>query len=212
MSARSKDDEEVRDAPAVGKGALSDRSIWTRFVTWADAIFSGDSTSRRRKRVRRDATVRRTRQLTESDCGIAALSMIANVPYAEARKALFGEERCRDGTSYARMLKALTRFGVPHGKTFRQFQSWEAIPSHALVHIEWVDSLATDPGHWVVFQRTTRGHRVLDPASFADTLTAANTDSMRGVRFCPLSLVERVARSRPSSASPNRPRPRPRAK
>jgi len=177
-------------------------SLFARFTRWAQDVtdeFSeedDDTSARPRGRLRDDATVRRTRQITSKDCGIAALSMMVDVPYGKARAALFAKgERCV-GTDYRRMRRALLTFGILGSQRFRRFRSWDAIETHAVVHIQWRSLPKKDPGHWVVLQKLDDGYRVLDPASLADTLTASDVSPMRGVAYLPVSIVERRGAAR----------------
>lgn len=177
--------------------------LMTRFTTWARKVTkqrvdseADERPSARARSVRTDATVRRTRQIAQKDCGIAALSMMVNVSYAEARASLFAKgERCV-GTDYARMRRALRAFGVLDKQRFRRFRSWKEVATHALVHIQWRSLPKSDPGHWVVLQRLEDGYRVLDPASVADTLTASDVRPMRGVAYLPVAIVERRSKQR----------------
>ena len=181
-------------------------TLLTRLTRWASSMLENDEADAdggdsRRRAVRKDATVRRTRQITNMDCGIAALSMLVDVPYAKARTALFSRgERCL-GTDHRRMRAALRAFGVLGNARFRKFKSWTAITSHALVHIRWRQLPPSDPGHWVVMQKLEKGYRVLDPASYADTLAASDTSAMRGVSFLPVDLVQRAKKSKAAATS-----------
>jgi hypothetical protein len=117
--------------------------------------------------------------------------MLANIPYREARGALFETgERCI-GTSEKRVLKALDALGLPHEPRFRKFRAWEDIPGDALVGIRWKDLPKSDPGHWVVLQKLSDGFRVLDPAAFADTLSVADTSDMIGANFLLVEIARR---------------------
>ena len=168
---------------------VEEPSLWERLQAWAQSILAE---SKQRKRSRRsDTTVRRTRQVTDSDCGVAALSMIADVTYTIARRALFRPgERCR-GTTNHRMRKGLRTLNIVHAPRFRRFTSWGGIPGHALVHIRWRELPRTDPGHWVVYQKYTGGYRVLDPASFAETLSSSDTEPMLGQAYLLVTMVHR---------------------
>jgi ABC-type bacteriocin/lantibiotic exporter with double-glycine peptidase domain len=181
-------------------------SLLKRFARWAKTFLDEDEGDRpKRGRVREDATIRRTRQITQRDCGIAALSMMVDVPYPQARAALFKKgERCV-GTNYPRMRKALRDFGVLGTARFRRFRSWEAITSHALVHIRWKHLPKKDPGHWVVLQKLETGYQVLDPAAYAETLATSDTSEMWGVSFVPVALVERGKKAKAATKLPKAP-------
>ena len=179
-------------------------------MRWAETILD-EPRAAGRVQPRGTATIRRTRQITNSDCGIAAMSMLADVPYLVARAALFRPgERCR-GTTNARMRKALQTFGIAHSPRFRRFESWDKIPGHALVHVRWKALPRTDPGHWVVYQRLTPGYRVLDPGSFAETLTAIDTGPMIGQAFLLVDIAHRGASTVSEDAPAARRRPAARA-
>jgi hypothetical protein len=179
-------------------------TLWTRLVSWLtdfgrDAVEDEEPAPPRRTHssaaARTDATVRRTRQITQRDCGIAALSMLANVPYRTARGLLFAPgERCT-GTTGVRMRRALTELGIAHGGRFVRFKSWEDIPSDALVHIKWRELPPEAQGHWVVFQKDGSRLRVIDPASWDETLTTADTSTMKGVSYCTVDVVRRRSAS-----------------
>ena len=174
-------------------GVSDDESMWKRLLHWAMSQIDPEAPGPQGQRfVRDDATVRRTRQLTDTDCGIAALSMVANVPYPTAQAALFrSTEQCR-GTSNARMLKALRALGIPHAPRFQRFKSWSEIPDHAIVGIRWRGRPRREAGHWVVFQKLGgRGYRVLDPASFKKTLSATSTAEMIGEEYLLVGAVDR---------------------
>ncbi|CAN5190942.1 hypothetical protein BH09MYX1_BH09MYX1_11370 [soil metagenome] len=169
-----------------------DATLWKRLLSWARALVEAPARAKKTpRRTTRPTTVRRTRQIADSDCGIAALSMLADVSYRVARRALFRpRERCR-GTSHVRMKAGLDALNIGHAARFRKFISWDDIPSHALVGIRWKDSSRADLGHWVVYQKLENGYRVLDPASFAQTLSAADVSPMVGESFLIVQVPDR---------------------
>jgi serine/threonine protein kinase len=99
------------------------------------------------------------------------------------------------------MLAGLRQLGISNAGRFRKFKSWDAIPSDALVMIRWRGMPTRDAYHWVVLQKLDGGgRRVLDPGSFAETLSASDTSTMIGVDYLLVDVAKR-RRSIPRSAS-----------
>lgn len=96
-------------------------------------------------------------QKDRTGCGIAAVAVIAGVPYdqAKAMAASLGisvkDARLWSATVHVRRL--LARLGRRVAPSAQPFQSWDALPDCALLAIKWHVEEERPHWHWVVFHR-----------------------------------------------------------
>lgn len=100
--------------------------------------------------------LRRVRQRTKSDCGVACVAMIARVRYREAFSAFgFSEHEKRFYTNHGQLVAALENLGCEVQR--KKFSSWQNIPGCAIVPVNHRCNRRNF--HWVVYD----GKFVLDP-------------------------------------------------
>ncbi len=106
-------------------------------------------------------------QLEPTGCGIASVTAIAGLSYAQAKAIAASldisaqDERLWSETAHVR--KLLQHLGVKAGPSEHPFRSWESLPDLAILSIKWHLEKGRPFWHWVVFVRDDRGARVLDP-------------------------------------------------
>lgn len=99
-------------------------------------------------------------------CGIACVAALAGVTYKQAQATanklgIFAEDRrLWSETHHVRTL--LEHFGIRASSAECEFQSWESLPTLALLAIKWNPGLGRPFWHWVVFWRGPEGAVVLD--------------------------------------------------
>lgn len=169
-------------------------TFWQQLVDAGIALLLGEDEAEpkskppQRAKPANERTIHRVRQRYMTDCGIAATAMLARVPYAKAKAALFpdGSHQRSYGTYTRDVLRALDHFGVRHGKRERKVEAWEDIPSTALVTAR--HSSTPEQLHWLIFQRRSAGDwLIIDPASpDSQTLRLSSRDYKE---FTPLRYV-----------------------
>lgn len=103
--------------------------------------------------------MRLVRQRGATDCGIACLAMLANIPYIQAKRALFGTKRqVSYDTTKDQMREALLLFGVITTKRLVVCTDPERLDRDALLH---TNKLADGNSHWAVWDAKRR--KILDP-------------------------------------------------
>lgn len=123
----------------------------------------------------RHASVRSTRpfgamnpviQEEISGCGIASAAALASVTYRQAQAVanklgIFAEDpRLWSETRHVRTL--LQHFGIRASSIETPFQSWESLPSLALLSTKWHLERGRPFWHWAIFWRGPNGPVVLD--------------------------------------------------
>jgi ABC-type bacteriocin/lantibiotic exporter with double-glycine peptidase domain len=100
-------------------------------------------------------------------CGIASVATLAGISYQQVRKKAMNlgisvtDSRLWSDTAFIRTL--LKHFDVEARSKERPFQSWETLPSLALLAIKWNHNGKHAFWHWVIFWRGPEGPVVLDP-------------------------------------------------
>ena len=101
-------------------------------------------------------SIRRVRQRYRSDCGVACVAMLAQVPYQRAFDACgFSESERRFYTSHAQLTKALNILGCKVQR--KKFSSWGDIPGCAILPVNHRCNRCNF--HWVAYD----GKYVRDP-------------------------------------------------
>ncbi len=209
-------------------GSKPNQSFWARAVEWGLRLLDSDSdvvetgpaqaeVPRHELPARKDATIARVRQVDETSCGVAAAAMFARQKHAVVKSFMFPDpKRKHFGTHYGDVWNALGHFGVEHEKKIRRFKGWNEIPSDALVKIRWNGAPPSRSLHWVIFQRLPKGFRVIDPASWEDTLAHIDFKSCKGLTFSlvtprtreqgPLKLDGKKAPAKEKAPTPPKPK------
>jgi hypothetical protein len=113
------------------------------------------------------------RQRCATDCGVAAVAMLAGVSYEAAMKALFpsvSPRRKTFRTSYhciRRGVATVGTEGVFFTTSCRRFRSWDDLAGkRGILRIVWTGETRRRAGHWIVFDGTeVKGMPLLyDPA------------------------------------------------
>jgi hypothetical protein len=119
-----------------------------------------------RKSSRMGSQMKPVIQLEPTGCAIASVAVIAGLPYVKVKSiansiGIFAEDRkLWSETSHVRNL--LKHLGIKTGFGEKSFQSWEALPSLALLSIKWHLEKGRPVWHWVVFIRENGHSYVLD--------------------------------------------------
>lgn len=101
-------------------------------------------------------TIRRVRQRTRSDCGVACVAMIAGVSYQQAFDVFcFSDRKKAFYTGHSHLVDALESLGCEVQRNW--FRSWEEIPGCAIVPVN--HRCDRKNYHWVVYD----GKAVRDP-------------------------------------------------
>jgi ABC-type bacteriocin/lantibiotic exporter with double-glycine peptidase domain len=102
------------------------------------------------------------RQKTKTDCGVACFAMLADISYAQARRALFGEKHKGPGYTYKdQMRNALKAFGVVLSERLTRCPRPERLTQDALIR---TNELSNGMWHWVVWD--ARRAKILDPLPY----------------------------------------------
>ena len=108
---------------------------------------------------RRSSKMKKIRQRTETDCGVACLAMLAGISWAEARKVLFGRWRRKNFyTEKEEMRAALRRFGIITAKRLVRCKDPRRLKRDALLN---TNLLVDGNSHWAVWDAKRK--KVLDP-------------------------------------------------
>jgi hypothetical protein len=105
-------------------------------------------------------------QQDPTGCGIASVAALTGQKYTTVKKAAeqlgidVSDARLWSETRHLRRLLAYYRVAL--GKTEETFTGWNALPARALLATKWHREKTGPAWHWVVFERTGTGARVLD--------------------------------------------------
>ena len=110
------------------------------------------------------------RQRTKTDCGVAALAMLCNVPYEEANRAIpWRREGCLQGTTTRQLREGAEKLGYKTESTPKNrlkpligpkwIKTWTAIPDNSLVKVPHPKG-SSHGWHWVVWRKG----QIYDPA------------------------------------------------
>jgi hypothetical protein len=108
-------------------------------------------------------------QLERTGCGIASVAVLAGVSYKAAQRTarragiVAADDRLWSRTAHVRCL--LKRYGLTAHRRATPFSSWSALPSTALLAVEWHRARGKPFWHWVVFVRDEGRDYVLDSAA-----------------------------------------------
>jgi hypothetical protein len=106
--------------------------------------------------------MRRVKQKSKTDCGVACFATLAGVSYTQAKRALFGENH--EGPCYTQtdqMRNALKEFGVILSEKLVRCVYPEHLNRDALIR---TNVLSNEMWHWVVWD--ARRQKILDPLPY----------------------------------------------
>jgi hypothetical protein len=95
---------------------------------------------------------------------VAVIAMLARVSHEEALAVMFPNGACEYSTDQDQLNSALDHFEIHRVPQWKQFSTWEGIPTTSIVMVKSQDSQRVWLFHWVIFQRRAKGTwSVIDP-------------------------------------------------
>jgi len=132
-------------------------------------------------------------QEEKTGCGIASVANIVGLPYSEVKTkansiGIYAEDdTLYSDTAYVRNL--LNEYGVETSSSEVPFEDWDKLPDLALLSIKHHEEGGRPFWHWVVFERSMAGQKVLDSAAYLTENIRTDFQEMRPKWFIEVTKI-----------------------